>query len=261
MVELLRTHVASTGTLVSRGTDPNLPMSTPTLRALLRNGTKVSRRSEATPKGVVVTETSDDAETVALLQAHAADVTKVVNGGMAALHEAMAVPAPTGAPAAPAGPAQGRPTRAGQEAFATIAEIVRILDADPATDWSRVNLEALRQHLMDMDDVTMRAGVRSTAVPGGAAFDVEGTGRVREAIRRMAIAHGATITPADGFTWQAEETPGGARVTVRATRADDSRAVARIRGLGFVGLLTLGDHHTAHHLGIANGSMHDHHRP
>lgn len=152
------------------------------------------------------------------------------------------------------------PTRAGQEAFATIAEIVRILEADPRTDWSTVDLEALRQHLMDMDDVTMRASVRVTPVDGGVIFEVSGSGRVRDAIRRMAMAHGATIVPADGFTWVAAETPDGARVTVRSLRPTDARAVARLRALGFHGLLSLGDHHTAHHLGIADGSMRGAHR-
>ena len=49
------------------------------------------------------------------------------------------------------------PTMPGQEAFGTIQEIVRILEADPATDWSKVNIGALREHLIDMDEVTMRA--------------------------------------------------------------------------------------------------------
>ncbi len=154
-------------------------------------------------------------------------------------------------------PAQ--PTRAGQEAFATIGEIVRILDADPRTDWSKVNIEALRQHLMDMDDVTMRADVRSESVEGGATFEVRGTGRVRDAIRRMAMSHGATVSPADGFSWTSAESPEGARVVVRATNATDIRMANRIRALGFFGILTLGDHHTVHHLGIASGTMGAHH--
>ncbi|NJO23863.1 MAG: hypothetical protein HC868_14215 [Sphingomonadales bacterium] len=33
------------------------------------------------------------------------------------------------------------PTMPGQDAFGTIQEIVRILDADPDTDWSKVNIE------------------------------------------------------------------------------------------------------------------------
>jgi hypothetical protein len=160
-------------------------------------------------------------------------------------------------------PAPGAmPTRAGQEAFATIAEITRLLDADPRTEWSKVNLEALRQHLIDMDDVTLRATVRSTDVPGGAAFTVTGTGRVRDAIRRMTAAHGATMSAGQGLTWETVVTADGARVTVRSLDRTDARATARIRALGFIGLLTLGDHHTRHHLGIADGSMgegHGHH--
>lgn len=151
--------------------------------------------------------------------------------------------------------AAARPTEAGQAAFGAIAEIVRLLDADPRTDWAKVDLEALRQHLMDMDDVTLRATVHREDVPGGAAFAVSGTGRVRDAIRRMALAHGGTVTPADGFVWSAVETPDGARVTVRARDAANSRTVARIRGLGFHGLLALGDHHVVHHLGLARGQM------
>ncbi len=172
---------------------------------------------------------------------------------------AMAARAANGAPekAATAGP---RTTRAGQEAFATIAEVVRVLDADPATDWSKVDIEALRQHLIDMDDVTMRSQVQSSSLPDGAVFDVAGTGRVRDAIRRMTLSHGTTITPADGFSWTTVETPDGARVTVRATDPSDSAKVARLRALGFIGILSLGDHHRVHHLGIADGSMRNAHQ-
>jgi hypothetical protein len=49
------------------------------------------------------------------------------------------------------------PKEPGQDAFGTIQEIVQILEADPKTDWSKVNLEALRQHLIDMNEVTLKA--------------------------------------------------------------------------------------------------------
>src|SRR5438552_18068577 len=39
------------------------------------------------------------------------------------------------------------PKSPGQAAYAAIGEVVRLLEADPRTDWSRVNVEALRQHL------------------------------------------------------------------------------------------------------------------
>ncbi len=43
----------------------------------------------------------------------------------------------------------------GQDAFGAIQEIVRILEANPRTDWSKVNLAALREHLIDMNRVTL----------------------------------------------------------------------------------------------------------
>src|ERR1700741_1796256 len=49
------------------------------------------------------------------------------------------------------------PRMPGQDAFGAIQQIVQILDADPKTDWSKVDLEALRQHLIDMNEVTLRA--------------------------------------------------------------------------------------------------------
>ena len=52
------------------------------------------------------------------------------------------------------------PMLPGQDAFGAIQEIVHILDADPKTDWSKVDLEALRQHLIDMNEVTLHAEPR-----------------------------------------------------------------------------------------------------
>ena len=53
--------------------------------------------------------------------------------------------------------AAGVPTMPGQDAFGTIQEIVQMLEADPATDWSKVNIAALREHLIDMNEVTLHA--------------------------------------------------------------------------------------------------------
>jgi hypothetical protein len=76
------------------------------------------------------------------------------------------------------------PTEGGQSAFAAIAEIVKILEADPATDWSKVNLERLRLHLRDMDLVTLRSVVTMSPVDRGASFVVRGTGETIGAIKR-----------------------------------------------------------------------------
>lgn len=48
-------------------------------------------------------------------------------------------------------------TQPGQDAFGAVQEIVALLEADPATDWSKVNLDALRVHLIDMNEVALHA--------------------------------------------------------------------------------------------------------
>ena len=154
------------------------------------------------------------------------------------------------------GMAGGAPTMAGQDAFGAIAEIVRILDADPATDWTRVDLERLRQHLIDMNEVVLRSTVRPTPVPGGLAMEITGTGRTEQAIRTMVMAHALELDRMAGIAARTESLPGGVRLTVVTRSPDDAKRIARIRGLGFAGLMTEGAHHQAHHLAMARGDAH-----
>jgi hypothetical protein len=151
------------------------------------------------------------------------------------------------------GVAGGGPSQPGQQAFGTIAEIVRMLDADPKTDWSKVDLERLRRHLVDMDEVVMRAEVKHTPVPGGLAMDVTGTGRTEQAIRAMVVPHAGELDRLPAYAAKTEPIPGGVRLTVTAKSAEDAKAVARLRALGFAGLLTEGAHHGPHHLAMARG--------
>lgn len=167
----------------------------------------------------------------------------------AAQHDHHAGPEPH-----PGGSAQGDTAPTGQAAFAALADVVARLEADSATDWSRVNLEALRQHLIDMNDVVLGAAVRQEAVPGGARLDVTGTGRTRDAIRRMLAAHATQLDAMPEYAARAEELPEGMRLTVTAEGAD-LRLERKIRGLGFAGLLTVGAHHAEHHLMLARGAM------
>jgi len=136
----------------------------------------------------------------------------------------------------------------GQSAFAAIQEIVEQLMADPETDWSRVDIEALRQHLIDMDNVTLRANVAARDIEGGARFEaMSDNAAVIASIRAMVPAHAATMNGIEGWTMQAEEIPGGAVLTVTGSDPD------RIRALGFIGVMTVGMHHQAHHLALATG--------
>jgi hypothetical protein len=153
-----------------------------------------------------------------------------------------------------------RPTMPGQAAYGAISEIVRMLKTDPNTDWSRVNVEALRQHLIDMDEVTLHAVVAQRNVPGGLEMEVTGTGRTADAIKRMAINHSRMLDQEGEYHATAKETANGALITVTATQPSDARLVAQIRGLGFAGLMTEGDHHAAHHLALARGDQDPHGR-
>jgi hypothetical protein len=89
VAQTIKTHVADMMRRVEAGDNADLPMQTSKLHAIFRNKDKIATKWEATEKGVVVVQTSSDPETVAALQAHAADVTGLVQGGMPALHTAM----------------------------------------------------------------------------------------------------------------------------------------------------------------------------
>lgn len=150
------------------------------------------------------------------------------------------------------------PKEAGQSAFAAIQEIVAILDADPATDWSTVNIEALRQHLRDMDEVVLRSEVTPTQLDGGVALSVTGAGRIAEAIGRMLPAHAKELEAMPRYRARTEPLANGIRLIVTAEDPDDVDTIRRIRALGLAGLLAEGAHHQPHHLQMARGD-HGHH--
>ena len=144
------------------------------------------------------------------------------------------------------------PASPGQDAFGAIQEIVAWLEADPATDWSKVNLETLRQHLIDMNEVTLRADAAATPVAGGLAIAITGSGRTLAAIQRMVPAHAQEI---DGLNhWRATAAPLSNGVSLTVT-SDDPKEVQKIRGLGFIGILVTGSHHKPHHLAMARGEF------
>ena len=157
-------------------------------------------------------------------------------------HDAMSHTQPTGT--------VGMPTMPGQEAFGTIQEIVQILEADPATDWTKVNIAALREHLVDMNSLMMSAKVQEVAIEGGLRATITGEGEALRAIHAMVPAHAPMIDGMNGWSVTAETLPNGAVLTATAA---DAKEVAHIRGLGFFGLMATGAHHQIHHLNIARG--------
>ena len=141
-------------------------------------------------------------------------------------------------------------TEPGQGAFAALSEVVRVLEADPDTDWGQVDLAGLRAHLVDMDHLVSDTIVVETALPDGISAFATGDADTVASLRRMVPAHAAQLAQDDRWTASAIETEDG--VELRVTSRDPS-VVARIQGLGFFGLMASQDHHREHHLMIALG--------
>ena len=140
-------------------------------------------------------------------------------------------------------------TEAGQSAFAAIAEVVATLEADPNTDWASVDINALREHLRDMDLVTVWSSATTEQVDGGLRFVVTGNGDVAPSIERMILGHASVMDGVDGWNYSADIVEGGAAISVTVPSAD----LARLEGLGFYGLLASGTHHQPHHWMMATG--------
>jgi hypothetical protein len=148
------------------------------------------------------------------------------------------------------------PTMPGQDAFGAIQEIVQILEADPKTAWSKVDLEGLRQHLIDMNEVTLKADAAPKQIDGGLEIAVTGNGRTLVAIQRMVPAWAQTMNGHQGWSTKATTLPNGELLTVTAA---DPKEVQHIRGLGFIGVLVSGSMHQPHHLAMAKGEFdHEH---
>jgi hypothetical protein len=147
--------------------------------------------------------------------------------------------------------AAGAPTMPGQDAFGTIAEIVQLLQADPATDWSKVNIGALREHLIDMNEVTLRAAASERMLDNGIEIAVTGEGRTLAAIKRMVPAHVHELAEI-GWNAKTEDLPNGVKLTVLAS---DTAPLSKLKALGFMGIMVQGAHHQPHHLMMAKGEF------
>ena len=142
------------------------------------------------------------------------------------------------------------PDEGGQSTFAAIAEIVAMLEADPDTDWSKVDIAALRAHLVDMNSLMLGAKASSTVEGKTIRFRIEGEAGVLRAIQAMVPAHAAELDKTGPWTVQTEAISEGVILSLTSeTDADLEKA----RALGFFGLMAKGSHHQPHHLALARG--------
>ena len=89
IAQLIREHVARMGQRVRAGKMMGVPIESPAVHRIYASKDRIRTTSEATPAGIVVTQTSSDPAIVALLQEHAVEVSGLVRGGMEAMHAAM----------------------------------------------------------------------------------------------------------------------------------------------------------------------------
>lgn len=143
-------------------------------------------------------------------------------------------------------------TLPGDDIFGAIQEAVRQLEADPNTDWSKVDLEALRQHLIDMHYFTMGVDVISKKpISGGTQIEVKPESpRAETALKHVLQAHPPMLRMEKG--WDMKVSRDGENYVIEATSPNPGDA-EKIRGLGYIGLLAEGAHHTVHHWMIARG--------
>ena len=145
-----------------------------------------------------------------------------------------------------------RLSEAGNDAFGTIQEIIARLRANPKTDWSKVNLEALRQHLVDMRNFTLEVTVlKQKRIKLGLSILLKPNNpHVAASLERVFSAHPAQFKKETGWTMTTARKNGNYVLTVTAkTKAD----ALKIQGLGFIGVMAWGKHHQPHHWMIATG--------
>jgi hypothetical protein len=147
------------------------------------------------------------------------------------------------------------PIEAGQGAFAAIAEIVALLAQAPSTDWSSVNIDGLRKHLVDMNHLTLNAKVSQKISDEKVVFTVTGTGQTLTAIQTMVPAHSAELEKITDWQTQTKLTDSGITLTISSSAANE---IKKIAGLGFFGVMATGAHHQSHHLLMATGKGHHH---
>lgn len=151
----------------------------------------------------------------------------------------------------PAAPALTRP---GNDIFSAIQEALHKLEADPATDWKKVNLEALRQHLLDMRHITEDVEIiAQKSLDKGVEITVRATTPVAvPGLDRAFNAHPKILKSETG--WDMTATKDKDKYKLRII-TNDSTEVDKLRALGYIGIMAMGNHHPLHHWMLAKGQM------
>ena len=142
-------------------------------------------------------------------------------------------------------------TESGTDPFATLQEVVTALEANPGTNWEKVNIEALRLHLVEMQDMTINVDVKHQYIDNGfQAVVTPTTNRAVKSLTRVLSGHPAQMKAETGWDMQVSNNDDIFTLTVVSKKAHE---VAKIRGLGYIGVMSYGNHHQPHHWAMASG--------
>jgi hypothetical protein len=142
-------------------------------------------------------------------------------------------------------------TESGTDPFATLQEVIAALEANPGTNWEKVNIEALRLHLVEMQDMTINVAVKQQHIDNGFQAVVTPTiNRAVKSLTRVLSGHPAQMKAETGWDMQVQNNNGVFTLTVTT---DNVKDVAKIRGLGYIGVMAYGNHHQPHHWALVSG--------
>ncbi|NCW55823.1 MAG: hypothetical protein EBV97_18945 [Rhodobacteraceae bacterium] len=89
VMDVLVSHAIGMMGRVEAKDDPKILIQSPTLDALFSHGDRIITTSEVEGNSLIITQISEDKDVIAALHTHAAEVTDMVDRGMAAVHERM----------------------------------------------------------------------------------------------------------------------------------------------------------------------------
>ena len=142
-------------------------------------------------------------------------------------------------PTAPA-PSATPLKEAGNAIFGTIQETIKMLDADPNTNWEKIDIEGLRQHLIDMENFTSGVDVLSEKkIEKGAEMVIRAKSEMaHHSLSRALKAHPSMLTSETGWTMGVKQSKERFTLTIETQKPEE---VARLRALGYIGVMALGD--------------------
>ena len=145
-------------------------------------------------------------------------------------------------------------TQPGNSMFGAIKEVLRQLEADPNTDWKKVNLEALRQHFLDIRHFTEDVEI-ITQKPLDKGIEIIVRATTPAAIPALDRAFSTQPKVLKSETdWDMTASKDKDKYKLRVTTGDASK-VDKLRGLGYIGIMAVGNQHPALHWALAKGQV------